>query len=175
MNQFLIIIIVMLSIVIIVQGSIIVFLLKNRRDYAKKVKRHHSDSNVARREKGYLEKISDLYSEVERLEQQLSFYKNEVVKWKQKATEYAHAMQDIVELYSKACGTISDYLREGLLIKSFSESSSAYDHFRITWKDLHSRRFIETYKFQEILDDPKELEFLFGTSDMSYLAEIFQL
>lgn len=171
----LIMIIIVLGSAVVLEGLIIAFLIRNRKNFSKKVKKQFSDKNVVRREKGYLEKISDLYQEVERLEKQLVFYKSEVSRWKQKATEYAYAMQDIVELYSKACETISNYLREGLLIKSFSDSSSAYDHFRITWRDLQSRRFIDTYKFQEILDDPEELEFLFGTSDMNYLAEVFQM
>lgn len=171
----LLIVIAVLSTVVIAQGIVIYFLIKNRRNYARKIKRQNTDKAVARREKGYLEKISNLYSEVERLEGQLSFYKNEVTKWKQKASEYAYAMQDIVALYSKACETISNYLREGYLIRNISDSQSGYEHFKTTWRDLQNRRFIDTYKFNEILDDPDELEFLFGTSDMNYLAEVFQM
>lgn len=169
------VLIVVLAIAALFEGGVIFCLVEGRISFAKKMKKQYLDKNVAIREKGYLTKISDLYEEVERLEKQLTFYKGELVRWKEKAADYAHAMQDIAELYSKACGTISDYLREGLLIKSFSNSSSAYDHFNMTWKDLQNRRFIETYKFHDILDNPEQLEQLFGTCDMEYLSQVFQL
>ena len=156
--------------VVMAQGAIIAYLI----DFIKKMKSRNDNKGIARKEKGYLEKISDLYEEVERLEYQLSFYKGEVAKWKEKATEYAYAMEDITVLYGKACETITNYIREGLLIRSFSDSVSAYEHFTNTWRDLNSRRFVETYKFNEILNDPQDLEDLFGTSDMEFLSEVFR-
>lgn len=169
------ILIVVLAIAALFEGGVIFCLVENRASFAKKIKDKYLDKNVARKEKGYLTKISDLYEEVERLEKQLVFHKDEIVRWKSKAHDYAYAMQDVAELYGKACGTISDYLREGLLVKSFSQSKSAYEDFHTTWKDLQDRRFIDTYKFQEILDNPNELEYLFGTSDMNVLTEVFNL
>lgn len=169
------VLIVVLAIAALFEGGVIYCLVKRNKSFIKKVKTLYLDKNVARREKNYLTKISDLYEEVERLEKQLSFHKDELVKWKEKASEYAYAMQDIVELYSKACGTISNYLREGLLIKDFSNSSSAYEQFNMTWTDLQNRRFIETYKFQNILDNPEQLEYLFGTCDMEYLSQVFKM
>lgn len=171
----LLVLIAVLVLIVIVQGVIIVRLLNVKNNYAKRIKRRREV------EKKKDLKIASLRAKVEEMQKEFSnvdgstyFHEKEAKKWKKEAREYAYAMQNIVELYGKACETISNYLREGLLIRSFSENTSSYEYFTTTWRDLQSRRYIETYKFRDILDDPEELEFLFGTSDMNYLAEVFQ-
>lgn len=163
-TNLLIAVIAILGGVVCLQGAIICFLFANRKKFAKKVKR----------EKALRNKISSLYAEVERLEKQSNHYKAESKRYKAKASEYAYAMEDIRVLYQKACTTISEYVQAGLLIKSFSESKAAYEDFLATWRDLQIRKYVQTYNLRNIIEDPEELEFLFGTSDMGFLSEVFE-
>ena len=94
-------------------------------------------------------------------------------KYKDKMEDYAYAMNKVTSLYEKACTTISEYVQSGLLIREFSDSRIAYDDFQNTWKDLQFRKYIRTYKLGDIVNEPEELKFLFGTSDMGFLSEIF--
>lgn len=174
-TNLLIAVIAILGGVVCLQGAIICFLFANRKKFAKKVKKANSNKMVEKREQSYRQKISNLYGEIDRLEKQYSFYKSEAKRYKEKATDYAYAMEDVTKLYRKACETISNYVREGLLIKNFSDSVSAYEQFTSTWRDLNYRKYIETYKFSEVISQPQELEELFGTSDMGILSEVFQI
>lgn len=175
MEKILIVIITILSVVTVIQGAAIALLIQSRKDFANKIKRKYSCNIVQRKEKGYISKISNLYADVERLERQLHLYKAEMKVWKQKTNIYASEMKQVTLLYSKSCETISNYLREGLLIKSFSDSHVAYEQFKLTWQSLQDRNIVEVFKFQDLLDDSDDLEYLFGTADMQYLSKVFQV
>ena len=172
-NLILIIAVALLGLISIAEGVLIVMLINSRKDYAKKIRRKYIDRNVDRTVKTLKEKIRDLSEEVERLEQQLDFHKGEVRRYKDKMEDYAYAMNKVTSLYEKACTTISEYVQSGLLIREFSDSRIAYDDFQNTWKDLQFRKYIRTYKLGDIVNEPEELKFLFGTSDMGFLSEIF--
>lgn len=172
-NLILAIAIVLLGLVSIAEGALIVMLIKSRKEYAKKIKRRYANKTVERTQRVLKEKINDLYEEVERLEKQLAFHKGEVRRYKEQMSEYAYAMNKVTVLYEKACTTISEYVQSGLLIREFSDSRIAYDDFQNTWRDLQFRKYIKTYKLGDIINEPTELEFLFGTSDMEFLSEIF--
>lgn len=172
-NLILIIAVALLGLISIAEGALIVMLIKSRKDYAKKIKRKYANRNVNRTIKALREKVSDLNEEVERLENQLDFQKSETKRFKDKIGDYAYAYNKITSLYEKACTTISEYVQSGLLIRQFSDSRTAYDDFQNTWKDLQFRKYIRTYKLGDIVNEPEELEFLFGTSDMGFLSEIF--
>lgn len=173
-TNLLIAVVAVLGSLVVVEGAIICFLILNRKKFAKKVKKQNSDKSVAKREKVLRNKIADLYGEIERLEKQYNFYKKEAIRYKEKAADYAYAMEEITSLYRKACETISDYVQEGILIKNFSDSKAAYEEFSNTWRDLQVRKYVETYKLENIINDPQDLENLFGTSDMGFLSEVFE-
>lgn len=165
-------IIAVLGSITILQGAMICFMILNRKKFSKKMKRR--TSVVKKREKTLREQIANLFGEIEKLEKQVAFYKGNMKTYKEKASEYAYAMEEIIRLYQKACTTISEYVQAGLLIKSFSESKAAYEDFLATWRDLQIRKYVQTYNLRNIIEDPEELEFLFGTSDMGFLSEVFE-
>lgn len=174
MNTILVFIATLFGLASLLEGCLIIFLIRDKRHFASKVKTKASET-IFKQTTKYSQEVNSLRKEMRELRRQQFYCRKELNKWKQKARDYAFAMQDISELYSKACGAISDHLREGFLIKSFSDSDLAYEHFNATWKNLQYRKVIQTYNFQDILDCPDDLEYLFGTSDLNALSEVFQI
>lgn len=174
MENILLLMVVVLSTVVVLQSVVIGVLVANRKKFAAKIKQKYDVIKVENRNMNYRKKIADLYGEIDSLQRSFNKCNEDKIEYKIKANDYAYAMDKITKLYQVACGTISSYIQSGLLIKDFSENRHAYEDFVNIWRGLQDRQYVRVYKLNQIIDNPKDLEYLFGTSDRGFLSEVFK-
>ncbi|MEG1494693.1 MAG: hypothetical protein RR406_00115 [Bacilli bacterium] len=133
----------------------------NIRKMAKNMKNYTHKRETSALKRNLQTKICSLESSKQGMEIRIKKLEDEVEYFRNKMLDYSHAYELNYKHFNIACGTISDLLREGLLIKRINSEIT----FKSFFNDLVKKGYVEVYNPNGEWNVTKtDLLDIFGTS-----------